>query len=165
MKRTLSTHAPEETFVSALGKMSDNDLVIFRQATGKPLGDSVAAYDLFCDLFRPIRRRAPLDKWACYLVATLYPWHPVQEDGVTLAAALRRVAQKQKDDHGRFERRALSLLASRGAALDASLLESVRLLAREGIPLDWRQLLKDLSRWYEPNQPTQSAWAQDYFIQ
>jgi len=157
-----STSAVEEEFIRRLQALEPAELRILREATGSPLGDGVAAFDLFNELWRPLRRRKPISRWACYLVATLFPWHPGSGRGGNLAASLRLAARRNPALQERVAKRFALLLAAKGKALDVELVRVVRLLRRKGVPIDWVQLLKDLSRWYDPGTPVQAAWAETF---
>lgn len=163
------THPPERptaesAFVSAIEDLSPADLKLLRCATGRALGSDVLTYDLFNRVWRPIRSKAILARWACYAVATLYPWHPLPggrgDFGGTMRRPLRAETRENRAAAGdRFAR----LLAATGPALLPHLVGAVRWLAARQMPVDWRQLLTDLARWYEPGRPTQTEWAQSYF--
>ena len=153
-------------FVQALRDLTDSELKALRGATGRPLGQNVAVYDTFCRLFRPIRRRAFLPKWACYLVATLFPWHQKEQGKGNLGDALRRLrpSAAHKENRSRADQRFVRLLeAGERRVLAAELAASVRRLTEADVPIDWVRLLDDLSQWHRSGQPVQHAWADSYF--
>ncbi len=155
---------PVDRFVSGLEELAEADLSALRRARGKPLGSDLSVYDIFNDVWRPIRAKFPLPKSACYMVATLYPWHPRQNGHGNLAeslrsAALRSSGQVEERDKVRF----LLLVSSQGPALHARLAEALGFLAKQVVAIDWRRLLTDLAAWYEPGRPTQRAWMKIYF--
>ncbi len=83
---------------------------------------------------------------------------------VHLAAALRRATgQSAGTSAERDSARFLSLVWARDALLEARLAEAVHYLSQAQVPLNWRQMLADLSVWYEPDQPAQTRWMETYF--
>jgi len=161
----VSTRSAAEQFVDRLGELSESDLKTLRNAAGGRRGDDVRVYDIFTGLFRPLRRKHIMVRWAYYLVATLYPWHPGNGPPANLGAAMRRLRppSREKDARDRADRRFRRLLDSKGRDLGVRLLECVRMLRREGIPVDWPRLIEDLSQWYRGNHKTQYSWAEEYF--
>jgi len=164
---TATKVSPATLFVQALAGLPDSDMRALRRAIGHPRGADVRVYDVFNSLFRPLRRKHIVERWACYLVATLYPWHPPNGPPPLgdFGEAMRRIRPRsgEKEARSRADRRFTRLLDAKGPDLAFQLTASVRLLARERQPVNWARLLDDLSRWYEAGQPTQRAWAAIYF--
>jgi CRISPR type I-E-associated protein CasB/Cse2 len=149
-----------DRFVSALEALDAADMLLLRRSTGLPLGSDAAAYDLFHTLWRPLRAKAPLPKWNCYLLATLYPWHPAPGGRGSLGAALRRAAAALTDR--RVRPRLEQLLTAGAGPPDRYLAAAIRLTAAADVPVDWRRFLTDLAQWYDSDRPVQRRWAEDY---
>jgi len=166
---TTAEPSPAKLFVQALQNLSDSDVRALRSAIGQPRGSDVRVYDVFNAVFRPLRRKRFVKRWACYLVATLYPWHPAHGPPAdeSFGATMRRLRPPSRDREARAraDRRFTRLLDANGRDLTFQLTACVRLLARRDPPvrIDWTRLLDDLSDWHDPGQPTQRAWAADYF--
>jgi len=163
--------APEE-FVRRLSALGDSERRALRRAVGQPLGADVLVYDIFCKVFRPVRRKEAMPKWACYLVATLYPWHSADGGHGNFGTAMRQLRprtaprenrKRAAANRKRADQRFTRLLDCTGPVLSAELTAAVRALRRNDVPVSWAQLLDDLCRWYAPDRCTQSAWAESYF--
>jgi len=154
-----------DLFVSALERLNPAELALLRRATGRPLSDNVAVYDLFTSIWWPLRKVAPVPKRLCWLVATLYPWHTKAGGAGNLGTALGRIVPSRLEDRKRYRARFNALLATDAAALESRLAGSIRLLANKRVPVDWRQLLDDLCQWNAPGRPRQAAWARSYFLE
>lgn len=152
-------------FVDELAALGPNNLSLLKTATGKRLGSDVAVWDLFHELIRPFPKIV-FDRWAYYLVATLYPWHPQQNgqnSGKSLGAALRDSAKMRPQEQKRIDQRMDSLRHAHAAGLDALLLKTVRELSQQGIGFSWATLLRDLTKWNRASRPTQREWSSEYF--
>jgi hypothetical protein len=148
-------------FVTSLRRLDRSKLLTLRQAAGKPLGAGLASFDIFNGLWRPLRRKRRVGRGPCWLVATLFPWNSKSGGAGSLGAAMRAFAARRAN-FDQAKRRFSLLLASSGPTADLRLLETVRLLAEEDLPLDWVRLLRDLSEWYAPGRPVQRTWANDF---
>lgn len=173
MERTSARCPPTKaaiTLIRRLRALSDSGLSALRRAGGKSLGSDVRVFDIFRKVFGPVRRRYATAKWACYLVATLYPWHPEEEGRGDFGECLARIRPRGSDEYGRSraDQRLTRLLDCRNQrALFAELAACVRAVAGHHgckVPVDWARLLEDLAKWYEPGQPVQKAWAASYFV-
>lgn len=157
-----------ELFVTALEKLGPDALSLLRRSTGFSLAESVTAFDLFTEIYWPLRERhRGLSRRTCWQVATLYPWHPQPRGTSDLGLSLARLAplgyrDTDRREREREERRFETLLAAAHTALDAALHDAVRRLARRQIPIDWRQLMEDLTAWQSPDHVTQTKWAASY---
>ena len=156
---------PAAQFVRWLGELGESDLKALRRATGRRRGRDVRVYDIFCGLFRQLRRKHIMARWAYYLVATLYPWHPENERTGDFGAAMRRLRPRSPDREGRAraDRRFVRLLDAKGRDLTMQLAACVRALRQQGVAIDWLRLTDDLSNWYRGDHTTQHAWAESYF--
>jgi len=155
-------------FVDYLAKLGVTDLALLRRAGSQPLGEDPEVFDLFINLYRPIRSKFPVKRWACYYVATLYPWHPHVLDAGNLAHSLRaiRPPASNKEARARFDRTVTALLgATELNTLRFTLTCCVRQIAahHKAPPINWALLIDHLSDWFHPHQPVQYRWASDYF--
>lgn len=155
-------------FVDHLANLGLTDLSLLRRAGSQPLGRHPEVFDLFTDLYRPIRRKYPMKRWACYYVATLFPWHPHAADASNFAHSLRaiRPPASNKEDRTRFDRSVTALLwATELNALRFALSRCVRQVSAhpKAAPINWALLIDHLSDWFQPNRPVQHRWARDYF--
>ena len=148
-------------FVAALRQSPPCVLRAFRQAAARPLGADLASSDAFNEIWRPLRGAYRISRLACWLVATLYPWHPTRDGAASFGISMRAMAVRSSDSD-KVKQRFSLLLASTGRDRDARLLEAVRLLAAEHVDVHWPRLLLDISRWYAPGRPVQREWANDF---
>jgi CRISPR type I-E-associated protein CasB/Cse2 len=158
-----------ETFVHALSELPDSDLLRLRRAAGRPRGADLELDDIFNTIWRKLRETSGAvqrGREQCFLVAKLYPWnlrrpergkHPPGDLGVGFRLVLAKHAGNTKTQ-ARIERRFLALLDSTGAALEAALLDAVRMLGSEDVPVNWTRLLSDLADWDMPGRPVQDRW-------
>jgi CRISPR system Cascade subunit CasB len=95
-----------------------------------------------------------------FLLATLYP---LTEAGATgdFGSALRHI--RTPDNQNGLDRRVEALLDADDAQLPFRLRQAVRLLASNGVPVDWSRLLNDLLYWTHPERFVQRRWASSYF--
>lgn len=155
----------EIAFMAKLTELGVAELALLRSCVGRPLDENVPAFDLFTDLWWPLRKKnnAP-NKRASWVTATLFPWNTNPDGQGTLGSALGQIApvgeQNRKRDLTRFE----AMLAADGLARDQAMLAVVRRLARLRIPIpvNWPQLLGDIASWNEPGGRVQRRWAKDY---
>ena len=154
-------------FIDVLASLGPSDLSLLSTATGRALGNDVPVWDLFQELIRPFRKKIIFDRWAYYLIATLYPWYPQakgRNKGKSLGLALRESASELRPkDRKRMDQRTEHLLKVQGAALDVLLLETIRDLSRMDISFCWATLLRDITRWNHKERLTQRKWALDYY--
>lgn len=115
-------------------------------------------------------------EWAVYLSLTLFALHqqsqekPMCADGVGIGQAVRRLADKQREDpqeSGAFKRFNALITADSMEEVSHHLRGLVQFLRREGLPLDYPQLAFDLFELQFPNSAprVKLRWGQDYFHQ
>ena len=152
-----------ERFVRRLEKLGAAGRAALKGEAGRPPRANVPAFDAFTAAFWSLRDTR-LAREACRLVAALYFWHPVPGGRGDIGAALGRLAGR-----GRVtgtERLLDQLLAAPLSRLHGPLFEAVRRLSAARVPVDWPQLILDLSRWDRlttgEELSAQDAWANSW---
>ncbi|MBU2490067.1 MAG: type I-E CRISPR-associated protein Cse2/CasB [Proteobacteria bacterium] len=117
----------------------------------------------------PFVAGAPWEEDACLLVAALFALHPDSGGEGNMGKVFRRI---QKADAARSgsetegnstEKRFMALLNARFEDLPVLLRHAVSLARAREVPVDWRQLLKDLRYWGHEDRFVQRAWAKGYW--
>lgn len=98
-----------------------------------------------------------------YLVSSLFASHPEPGGSGNFGTTFGRLAAKRGSE--KTEKRFVALVDSHQDDLPGHLRHAISLLASEGIPVDWRQLLADLRRWDHPDRLVQRSWARGYWGQ
>lgn len=116
------------------------------------------------------------------MVASLYAFHPVSftepelaERRRNLGESLRRFAEATAQQGGGTEesgdllpeslkRRMDALLSAPRADVFGHLRQIISLLKSQEIPVDWAQLLCDLSSWEAPGRPVQWQWSRSFYV-
>lgn len=102
-----------------------------------------------------------------YILAALFAeWYQGRE---TVAAgaprdvgvSFRRLVTETNSDS--IEKRFEALLACHADDLHVHLRHAVSLLRSKDVPVDWRQLLRDITWWDSPRRWTQRRWAQSFW--
>ena len=157
------------TFVRALTELPNSNLLRLRRAAGMPRGADVLLDDWFNTIWRKLRESSfavQRSRKQCFLVAKLFPWnlrrperghHPPANPGVGFRVVLAKHAGNTRTQ-ARVERRFMALLDATDAALEPALLDAVRLLEGEAVPVNWTRLLSDLADWDRPGHPVQERW-------
>ncbi|MCZ7652234.1 MAG: type I-E CRISPR-associated protein Cse2/CasB [Thermoanaerobaculia bacterium] len=107
------------------------------------------------------RTLGPREEDRFLLVASLFALHSLASGSGTLGLSFRRLAAATASES--VEKRFLGLLASEEEDLGAHLRHAVTLLAAHAIPVDWRQLLRDLRGWGYETRRVQRRWARDFW--
>lgn len=98
---------------------------------------------------------------AAYLVAGGFALHPVHAEGRDLGAAFQWLAARRGT--GNIESRWIALLDADDDQLPERWRQGLRLLAADGIGLDWAQTYRDLSSWGHPNRFVQQRLARSFY--
>ncbi|MQF69054.1 type I-E CRISPR-associated protein Cse2/CasB [SAR202 cluster bacterium AD-804-J14_MRT_500m] len=168
MRSKSPTNSPK--IIEHLLELADrNDrgaLAVLRQGLGKPPGSVPGMYR---HVQTYIPDRAPREyEDAAYMVAALFATHTSHCDGkpwdTNLGASFRWLAKKV-DNLETIERRFEVLLGSRREVLGERLRHSVSLLKSHDIPINWYQLLQDITSWNRPGRPIQRSWARAFWSQ
>jgi CRISPR system Cascade subunit CasB len=156
---------PEDRFVARLEALAARDdrasLARLKRCAGRRIAESGSVMRLFYQLLPgSIHPRAEEDY---FLIATLFPMATRRGTG-DLGRSLRilrwRLAESQHDG---IDRRVALLLDSSRAELSFRLRQVIRQVARHELPLDWRQILRDIQFWDHPERWVQKRWARSYF--
>jgi len=151
-------------FVEKIRSLGPADLDLLRRCADAPPDVSIQAFDLFTGLWWPLRQRSPRvpARGPSWLVAKLFPWNPRPGGTGTLGAALVRLAPRGPEDRIRERARFGRLLSASGHALEVQLRHGLRRLNRAQVPVDWAQLLEDLTQWNQYPKSPQLKWARDW---
>jgi CRISPR system Cascade subunit CasB len=153
----------EDRFVSHLEKLQRQDdraaLARLRRGLGKEPGTAPETYPL-------VQPWLPdnLPRWredAFYLVACLFASHPEPGGSGNLGASFARLAAAR--DSASIEQRFVALLNCHADDLPGHLRHAVSLLTSSAVPVDWRQLLRDVQRWGHPSRSVQRQWARQFW--
>jgi CRISPR system Cascade subunit CasB len=143
-------------------------LAALRRGLGRRPGEIAEPYRVLLTL--PDARPAPWQEDACFLVAGLFAWHliPWREstDGPTnLGESLRRHANARPGNGA--ERRFVALLNAGYEDLPVHLRHVVGLLRASETPIDYAQLLRDVTdrAWNAESRYVQRAWSRAFWRQ
>jgi CRISPR system Cascade subunit CasB len=84
-----------------------------------------------------------------------------QTEGVNFGAAFG--AGLTLDEKQQREKRFIDLLDTDAEELPYKLRQAITLIARDGVGLDWVQLIRDLGRWGRPQRRVQKEWARRFW--
>ncbi|MFP4146132.1 MAG: type I-E CRISPR-associated protein Cse2/CasB [Halorhodospira sp.] len=98
---------------------------------------------------------------AAYLVAGGFALHPLYAEGRDLGAAFQQLSLRRGT--GNIESRWITLLDADDDQLPERWRQAVRLLAADGIGLDWAQAYRDLSSWGHPDRFVQQRLARSFY--
>lgn len=106
-------------------------------------------------------REQPSDRWF-FAVAALFALHPLDAKGkLSLGGSLGELRKKSDSIEKHFQ----LLLASDEEDLFERLKQTVSLLKANNIPVNWYELLTDLTinSWDDPQRRAQMKWARDFY--
>lgn len=159
----------EERFISYLESLVQRQdrgaLAHLRRGLGKPPGGAPEMLRYVVPYLPDLPSRRQEEAW--YLVAALFAFWHQGKDALTpnppanLGASLARMVDAHNEDS--LDRRLTALLKSHPEDLPQHLRQVVGLLKSKDIPVDWRQLLKDLLNWDHPEFRVQRKWAQAFW--
>jgi CRISPR system Cascade subunit CasB len=151
-------------FVQYLEKLRDDRgaLAALRRGLASPPGAEPQMY-------RYIVPWLPADPppWvenAYYLVAALYASHPLPGGSGNLGSSYAQ-ARAREGDATAIERRFTALLAAHPDDLPFFLRQSVSYLRSKEVPIEWSQLLRDVSNWGHPEygERVRKEWARRFW--
>ena len=151
---------------SSAGAKNLGALAALRRGLGKPPG-SVA--EMYPYVMRYLPERASRNaEDAYFLIAALFAWHQLdwtageeRKERRNFGASFHRLALSA--DSQSIEKRFVALLDARGEDLPEHLRHAVGLLKSKEIPVDWVQLLEQVSVWDHDDRRVQRAWARAYW--
>ena len=148
-----------DRFVGHLEKLREQQdrgaLAALRRGVGSSPGTAVEMYPHILP-WAPHRKRA---EDACYIVGSLFALH--QEKGGT--GNLGKAFSMVKDPSESLEKRFIALLNSHRDDLPNHLRQAVSLLKAKDVPIDWRQLLRDILSWDHEARFVQQQWAREFW--
>ncbi|MCS7294254.1 MAG: type I-E CRISPR-associated protein Cse2/CasB [Dehalococcoidia bacterium] len=167
MKSTLSD---SDRFVDMLRRLAERQdraaLATLRRGLGKAPGTVVELYPFVVPYLPP--QATDRDAWPYFVVAPLFALHPVdwpqdnenrpRNFGDSVGWLLQRVPERTTGLTARFRR----LLQAELEELPEQLRHLVTLFVPWRVPVDWARLLRDLSRWDDPERAVQRAWARAF---
>lgn len=162
-----------ERLVRGLERLAEREdraaLAALRRGLGKAPGEVAIVFPVLVPLL-PEGWLRPWHEQVAYLIPSLFALHPASWRGDgdgrwqrNFGASLRQLAD-QVDSAGP-ERRFLALLDADADNVGDHLRGLVALLAnaKSPVPVDWRQLTRDLLDWGRPDRPVQRRWADAFW--
>lgn len=157
------TRVETREYIRTLQSLKAGDLGLLRSHAGRPLDESVQAFDLFTGIWWPLRQKS---SWAprrevAWLIAKLYAYQPLADvTGVHLAWMAGATAAREGTGRGRADRAFDTLLLTPLRDIEYPLRRLLGVISRRAARLDWAQLIDDLSDW-ECSRVRQ-RWADEY---
>jgi CRISPR type I-E-associated protein CasB/Cse2 len=152
--------SPINEFIDRLSQLEAGDRARLKRNAGNTLEQSRGVHALF---FRLLPYGVPRshEKWY-FLVATLYPLADSSSQG-NIGHAIRHARANHPEREKGYDRRFEVLLDADDSQLPFRLRQIVRLIKQAEIPVNWSQLLQDLTRWNHVNRFVQERWARAYY--
>ncbi len=148
-----------EKFIRVLESVKEGDRSRLCRLAGKPLDETLQAFDLFTGLWWPLREKSPRapERGSAWLVAKLHSAFPVPHVRLEKAELARVLGRSERGlrnefDRKRFRRRFDALLQSPYSGLEPHLRWALSIV-RSGLGqkqiqgVDWVRLLDDLRLW------------------
>ncbi len=157
------------SYLEGLAKREDRAaLAHLRRGLGKPPGTTPEMFPIIVPWTHSMRE---WDADIYYLVGALFGAHPMNTDKGNFGDTCRIVHSRRRahrgggDDEGvdSLERRFVALLNAHHDDLQWHLRHAVHLAAGEEVPVNWAQLLYDLSYWTHHDRFVQRRWANSYW--
>jgi len=158
----IETLTREHRFIEYLESIAWNRGVmdVLALGLGKPPG-SVAEMYPYVSLWTN-RGANPIYRDTCFLIAALFAYHPsVTRDG-NFGEHLARACNGGEENTA-VERRLTELLSARYGDLSVLLRQSLDLLKKRDVAVNWEQLFGDLLSWEHPDADVQKAWAKSFW--
>jgi CRISPR system Cascade subunit CasB len=152
----------EHPFIAYLETLRDDRgaLAALRRGLGQPPGTVASMYPY---VVRWLPDKAmPWQEAACYLIASLFAYHPVEGGTGNMGDHFARTRDPQGDDTA-TERRFTALLAAHPDDLDFYLRQAISFLRSKEVPVNWHQLFFDLQGWGLESRIVQKRWAQAFW--
>ena len=163
-------HDWRNALIEGLERLRDGDnrgaLAVLRRALQRDPGQDA-------EVFRYVMPYLPSSvdpstEETAFLTASLFADHPAKGGTGNLGAAFRRLAAAGKAKPTdpipeSVERRFTALLNTETEDLQHHLRHAIKLLRSAEVPVDWRQLLRDLLYWNHPEGFVQRNWAREFW--
>jgi len=130
-------------------------LAALRRGLGSPPGVVPTMYPHILP-WVPQNRQA---EGTCYIVGSLFALHPEPGGKGNIGTAFAMVKEPSESLGKRF----VALLNCHRDDLPTHLRQSVGLLKSRDIPINWRQLLKDILYWDHESRFVQQQWAREFW--
>lgn len=159
----------DERFIEALVvfyKQEDRaTLAALRRGLGNSPGETMEMHPYVAPFTQGLRRR---QEDAYYLIAALFGLYPGESWTssesrlrTNLGASSRWFANESNSDS--IERRFVALLNAHADDLSEHLRQTISLLKSKDIPVDWRQLLRDVINWDDDDRFVQRNWSKAFW--
>ena len=149
-----------DEFVDRLNQLDAGERARLKRNAGNTLAQSRGVHALFFRLL-PFGVPRYQEKWY-FLMATLFPLADSSNKG-NLGTALRLARTNHPEREKGFDRRFEVLLDADDDQLPFRLRQIVGLLKSAEVPINWPQLLRDLTRWNDYRRFVQEQWARSYY--
>jgi len=134
-------------------------LATLKRGLGRPPGTALEMYRYVGPYISP---KDPQWIINCYLlVAALFAHHPLPGGKGSMGSVMAEV--KSRMDSESVEKRFLALLNAHHDDLPRHLRHAVSLANSKEVPVNWRQLLKDIKNWNNYHRFVQKQWARDFW--
>ena len=157
MTMAIAQQRRDERFIEALVALYKQEdraaLAALRRGLGKPLGETMEMHPYVAPFTQGLTRQ---QEDAYYLIAALFGLYPGESWTssesrlrTNLGASLRWLVNESGSES--VERRFVVLLNAHADDLSEHLRQTISLLKSQDIPVDWRQLLRDVINWDDDN--------------
>lgn len=158
----MSKQDPEDniqTFIERLGQLDQGQRARLKRNRGKTLGE--ARGETLALFYQLLPHGIPEYLHETYfLAATLFPLLPNADQG-DFGESLRQV--RTEFNAKGLDRRMEVLLDADETQLAFRLRQAVHFLQKDRTPVNWGQMLEDLTYWNHPSRFVQKRWARSYF--
>lgn len=157
-----------ESFIAHLEKLLAREdraaLAALRRGLGRPPGEAMEMHPIVAPLTGRLSRA---QEDAYYIVAALFGLYPKEswrgEKGQNnLGASLRWLARESGNDES-VERRFVALLNAHEDEVHEHLRQIVSLLKSKEVPINWAQLLRDVTNWSHEQRFVQRSWSKAFW--
>jgi CRISPR system Cascade subunit CasB len=169
MITTTAQQTRGERFIEELVVLYEQEdraaLAALRRGLGRPPGETIEMHPYVTPFAQGLSRK---QEDAYYLIAALFGLYPgeiwTSSEGrqrTNLGASLRWFANASNSES--IERRFVALLNAHTDDLSEHLRQTISLLKSKDIPVDWRQLLRDVINWDDDDRFVQRNWSKAFW--
>lgn len=146
-------------FVDYLEKHAEDRAMLaeLRRGLGRAPGETPGMFPYLVPFVR-----ASYEEDNLYLIASLFALHPVSTDSGNMGSHLHQYVQTVGDGTA-TERRFVQLLNLHRDSLASPLRQHISMLKAKDIPVNWHQLLHDLTHWGHDARFVQKRWASQFW--